>query len=161
MTSFLISKQSVNSVIVKQLNKLINALDKKGHRCVIYARSNEEANHWSSKLGIPLYPKKGRHTIITYHDGTYGLNDLVIYNTIVMRPPAPDKLPQIKGRLDRPGQTTDELFIEYFILKDTIEEGLILRMNIASQFIHRYIMPLAKFYDVSINYKKYLDENGD
>jgi len=161
LTSFLISNQDVTLVTVKQLNKLINALDKKGHKCVIYARSNGEANYWSSKLGIPLYPKKGKHTIITYHDGTYGLNDLVIYNTIVMRPPAPDKLPQIKGRLDRPGQTTDDLFIEYFILKDTIEEGLILRMNIASQFIHRYIMPLAKFYDISVNYQKYLDENSE
>jgi hypothetical protein len=112
-------------------------------------------------LAIPIYPKKGTHCIVTYNDGTYGLNDLIIYNTIIMCPPPPDKLPQIKGRLDRPGQQTDNLFVEYFILKDTIEEGLILRLNIASAFLQKYIMPLAKFYDVSVNYKKYLEENID
>ncbi len=78
-----------------------------------------------------------------------------------MRPPNSDLLPQIKGRLDRFGQQSDNLRIEYFIFKDTIEEGLIIRLNIASQFIHKYIMPLATFYDVSANYKKYLEQNGD
>jgi len=53
------------------------------------------------------------------------------------------------------------MHLEYFVLKNTIEEGLILRMNIASQFIHKYIMPLAKFYDISINYQKYLEKNDD
>ena len=119
-----------------------------------------EAEFWSKNLGIPIYPKKSTHCIVTLSDGTYGLNDLVIYDTIVMRPPPSDLLPQIKGRLDRYGQKFNDLFIEYFILKDTIEEGLIIRLNIASQFIQKYIMPLAKFYDVSVNYKKYLEQEA-
>ena len=86
------------------------------------------------------------------------MNDLVIYDTIVMRPPPPDVLPQIRGRLDRFGQSKNELYIEYFVLKNTLEEGLILRMNIASQFVHKYIMPLAQFYEVSVNYEKYTEE---
>jgi len=76
-----------------------------------------------------------------------------------LRPPQPDKLPQIKGRLARPQQKSTNLHIEYFVIKDTIEMGLLLRMEIASKFMHQYIMPLAKFYDVSVNYKKYLKEN--
>ena len=88
------------------------------------------------------------------------MNDLVIYNTIIMRPIAPDKIPQIKGRLDRPGQKADKLALAYFIIKETIEEGLILRMNIASQFMQTYIMPLAKFYDISVNYELYLDNES-
>ena len=78
-----------------------------------------------------------------------------------MRPPAPDLLPQIKGRLDRMGQNSNNLFIEYFVIKNTIEEGLILRLEIASSFLQKYIMPLSKFYDISVHYKKYLDENKD
>ncbi|AGF85442.1 helicase family protein [Moumouvirus goulette] len=74
-----------------------------------------------------------------------------------MRPPTPDTLPQIKGRLSRPGQKSDNLYLEYFVLKNTIDEGLILRMNIASKFLHQYIMPLSKFYDISVNYSQYLD----
>ena len=159
LTSFIVSNAKASSSVTDQLGKLIKQQEKKKHRCLIYARAKDEAELWSDKLGIPIYPKKANHCIVTYHDGTYGLNDLVIYDCIVMRPPAPDLLPQIRGRIDRPNQQSDNLFIEYFVLKDTIEEGLILRMNIASQFIQKYIMPLSKFYDVSVNYKKYLEEN--
>lgn len=125
------------------------------NRYLIYAKSNEEAAEWSAELDIPIYPEKGDHCIVTYHNGAYGLNDLVIYNAIIMRPPAPDLLPQIKGRLDRPGNKSNNLLIEYFVVKDTIDEGLIIRLNIASQFIQKYIMPLAKFYKISLNANEY------
>ncbi|AVG46627.1 putative helicase [Acanthamoeba polyphaga mimivirus] len=155
LTSFLVSNSDVNKLVVKQLRKLILNLEKQNRRCLIYARSSTEAELWSKKLNISIYPKKGNHCIVSYHDGTYGLNDLVIYDTIVMRPCQPDSLPQIKGRLNRPGQESNDLYIEYFLIQDTIEEGLLIRMNIASQFVHQYIMPLAKFYDISVNHKKY------
>ena len=158
LTSFLVSNKAVKKAVTKQLSSLIARLEKKKRKCLIYARAAAEAELWSEALGIPIYPKKGQHCIVTYHDGTYGLNDLIVYDTIVMRPPQPDRLPQIRGRLDRHNQKSNNLFIEYFVLKDTIEEGLILRLNIASSFIQKYIMPLAKFYDVSVNYKKYLKE---
>ena len=67
-----------------------------------------------------------------------------------MRPPCPDHLPQMKGRLDRPGQDSDELFIEFFYISNTIEEGLLSRMDIANHFSTRYIMPLALFYDMAV-----------
>lgn len=155
LSSYLASNPQVNELIVNQLQKLINKLEKNNQRCLIYARSDKEAVLWSEKLGIGIYPQKDKHCIVTYNKGMYGLNDLVIYDTIVMRPPPPDLLPQIKGRLDRPNQVKNNLFIEYFILKDTLEEGLILRMEIASEFIQKYIIPLSKFYDMSVNYHKY------
>ncbi|XWV25891.1 putative helicase [Tupanvirus soda lake] len=158
LSSLLVSSAKTNNVVTEQLGVLVKKLENKKHRCLIYAKAADEAKLWSNELNIPIYPIKGTHCIVTYNDGTYGLNDLVIYDTIIMRPPPPDKLPQIKGRLDRPGQKSDDLHIEYFVLKDTIEEGLILRLNIASQFLQKYIMPLAKFYDVSVNYKKYQEE---
>jgi superfamily II DNA or RNA helicase len=153
--SLLVSSSKTNKYLVKQLKKLLKKREKKGNRCLLYARAMEEAELWSNKLKIPIYPKKGNHCIITYHDGTYGLNDLVDYDTIIMRPPSPDILPQIKGRLDRPGQKKNELKIDYFVLKDTIEMGLIIRLDIASQFVENYIMPLSNFYDISINHSKY------
>lgn len=155
LNSLLVSNKEVNNVVVKQLSKLILELSKQGCRCLIYARSQDEAKLWSENLKIPIYPKKGDHCIVTYHDGTYGLNDLVIYNTIVMRPPTPDSLPQIKGRLARPGQKNNNLRIEYFVFENTIEEGLLIRLEIASKFVHQYIMPLAKFYNISVNHQKY------
>ena len=157
LLSFLTTDAKVAKTTCKQLSQLLKKLSKQ--RCLIYARSNNEAAYWSSKLNIPIHPEKGNHCIITYHNGTYGLNDLIIYDTIIMRPPPPDTIPQIKGRLDRPGQQKDDLRIEYFVIKNTIEEGLILRMNIASQFVQRYIMPISKFYDISVNYEKYHMKN--
>jgi hypothetical protein len=68
-----------------------------------------------------------------------------------MRPPEPDKLPQIKGRLDRPGQISNDLHLHYFFLEETIEKGLLLRMEVASKFHHDYIMPLAQFYKLSLS----------
>ena len=156
LISYLTNNSQVNDLIVLQLKKLIKNLEKQQHKCLIYARSKTEANLWSEKLNIPIYPEKGDHCITTYHDGTYGLNDLVIYDTIVMRPPNPDSLQQIKGRLNRHGQKCNDLFIEYFLLKNTIEEGLMIRLNIASNFVHQYIMPLAKFYKVSVNHGNYI-----
>ena len=155
LNSFLIQDINVINQVNAQLKALIRDLDNKNHKCLIYARAAAEAKEWSAYLKIPIYPIKGKHCIITFNDGTYGLNDLVRYDTIVMRPTPPDKLPQIKGRLDRFGQKSNRLYIEYFVLDNTIEIGLILRMEIASQFLQKYIMPLSKFYDISVNYQKY------
>lgn len=155
LTSVLVREYKTNANLIKQIADIIANVEKRNGKCLIYARSDEEAEVWSEAFDIPIYPKKGKHCIVTLTKGTYGLNDLVIYDTIVMQPPSPDKLPQIKGRLDRPGQQSNNLFIEYFVVEDTVEMGLILRLEIAAQFVERHIMPLAQFYDISVNYKKF------
>ena len=155
LMSVLVTSSKTSKILVNHLREILDKIEERSSRCLIYARSDAEAKFWSEGLGISIYPKKGKHCIVTLSDGTYGLNDLVIYDTIMMRPPAPDKLPQIRGRLDRPGQEAKQLYIEYFLFKDTIEMGLILRMNIASQFVQKYIMPLATFYDISVRYSEY------
>ena len=150
LNSFLLTDSDVRSIVALQLKKLVKKLEKKGLRCLIYARSKSEAKNWSENLGIGIYPNKGHHVIITLNDGTYGLNDLVAYNCICTVPPAPDRIPQMCGRLDRPGQKSDNLFLEYVVLKDTIDEGLLLRIDICNSFVHKYIMPLSKFYDLAL-----------
>jgi hypothetical protein len=147
LNSYLINNTKVKELVVKQLRKLI---DEQKDRCLIYARGKDEAEYWSNELDISIYPNKGHHVITTYHDGTYGVNDLVDYGLIIMRPPEPDKLPQIKGRLDRPGQKRNDLAIHYFYLDETIEKGLVTRLEIASNFYQNYIMPLAQFYKLSL-----------
>jgi hypothetical protein len=99
---------------------------------------------------IKRYPEKGNHTVLSFTEGTYGLNDLIIYDTILMRPPEPDKLPQIKGRIDRPGQKSKDLQIRYLLLKDTVEEASLMRLELCNSFYNNYLMPLAEFYDMAI-----------
>lgn len=125
-------------------------------RVVIYTSGNDEAKLFSAVLGIPIYGSKGtdpkncRHIIATLSKAAVGVNDLVHFNTVLMRPPPPDLLPQIKGRLDRPGQQNSKLYLEYFMIDQSIDLGLEVRMNIASNFLSTYIMPLAEFYTTSI-----------
>ena len=70
---------------------------------------------------VGLYPDiTKKHVVVSLAHGTYGLNDLVCYNQILCRPPEPDRLPQMKGRLDRPGQKENELIINYVIIDKTI-----------------------------------------
>lgn len=133
---------------IDQLRRLIDSLSGK---LLIYARSKREAEEWSESLDVPLYPDiSGDSVIVTVSVGTYGLNDLVKYDTILCRPPEPDRLPQMKGRLDRPGQSRDQLQLVYFYLERTIEEGPIRRLDVASQFSANYVMPLSRFYHLSL-----------
>ena len=133
----------------------IDKLTEDKKRTIIFTKSKKEADNIvmnnRNNNRITRYPEKGQHTVLSYTEGTYGLNDLVIYDTILMRPPEPDKLPQIKGRLDRPGQINKNLSIRYILLKDTIEEAGLIRMEICMSFRNNYLMPLSEFYDIAIN----------
>ncbi len=64
-----------------------------------------------------------------------------------MKPPEPDKLPQIKGRLDRPTQSAKKLYLEYVIVADTIEEIDIVKLELSNTFYRGHIVPLANYYD--------------
>lgn len=132
--------------------------EKENRRVLIFTKSKNEAtliveSKRNKSKKVTRYPEKGEHTVLSLTEGTYGLNDLVIYDTILMRPPEPDKLPQIKGRLDRPGQLSKDLQIRYLLLKDTIEEASILRLELCNTFYNNYLMPLAEFYDLAIKHQ--------
>ena len=135
--------------------EILNGLPE-DRRAVLYTAGNDEAKLFSTVLGIPIYGSKGtdpkncRHIIATLSKAAVGVNDLVHFNTVIMRPPPPDLLPQIKGRLDRPGQQHTDLYMEYFMIDESIDLGLEVRMNIANNFLSTYIMPLAEFYTASI-----------
>ena len=142
----------------KLLDNIVSSMDA-DRRCLIYCKSKKEADKLS-EIGndnendndndITRYPDiSGKHTCLSYEEGTYGLNDLIFCDTIITRIPAPDKLPQMKGRLDRYGQKNDVLYMEYVLLENTIEEGGLMRLEIANNFHNNYIMPLGEFYKLS------------
>jgi hypothetical protein len=80
--------------------------------------------------------------VISKYKGTYGINNLINYDTIVLRPIESDKIPQIKGRLDRPGQKAKSLEINFVIINGSIEELDITRIDIANNFYNNHILPL-------------------
>jgi len=83
---------------------------------------------------------------VLYQNIKDGINNLVKYDIILMKPPESDKLPQIKGRLDRPGQTSTKLFIEYILIEETIDEIDLVSLQVANNFYSSHIIPLANYY---------------
>ncbi len=145
-------REEVNYINI--FNKHIQLITSKNSntKLLIYAESKKEAEKIATLENVGLYPDISKtHVVVSYANGTYGLNDLVGFNHILTRPPEPDKLPQMKGRLDRPGQKLDDLNISYIILADTIEEAHYLRLEICNKFYSNHIMPLSDFYSLAIN----------
>lgn len=141
--------------IMPDLKSLVKTLEKEQEKVLIYAKSKDEADKMAAEIAnVSRFPDiSGNHVAVAYSEGTYGLNNLVKFTCILTRPPEPDKLPQMKGRLDRPGQLKDNLRLEYFLIGDTVEEGLLVRLEIANKFLNEYIMPLAKFYEIAVGKK--------
>jgi len=135
---------------------LIKKSEKNGHRCLIYAKSREEADLLAENIkNVSRFPDiSGTHLSISTTEGTYGLNNLIYLDTIISRPPSPDILPQQKGRLDRPGQKNDELFIKFLYVKNSVDDASIFRLELANNFRNHYILPISDFYEIAVGKKK-------
>ena len=126
-------------------------IDKNSNKkLLIYASSMEEAQNISKIKDVGLYPDiSKRHVVVSYAVGTYGLNNLIAFNHILTRPPEPDKLPQMKGRLDRMGQKENELNISYIMVMNTIEEMEYMKLELCNNFYSHHIMPLSEFFNLN------------
>ena len=86
LASFL-SNYDYISLFEKRLNEIQKT--NKNSKILIYARSAYEADQIATNLqNVARYPKKDKlHTVVSYTEGTYGLNDLICYDTILTRIP--------------------------------------------------------------------------
>ena len=123
-------------------------------KILIYAKSKKEADQLSNYVNIDRYPNKNKkHVAVSYAEGTFGLNDLTDFDTILTRPPNADFVPQMKGRLDRSGQKNDLLHLEYILLGNTVEEAELIKLEYSNHFHSSYIMPLAEYYKIAVEFK--------
>jgi hypothetical protein len=137
-------------IIAIRINELVE-LNKK---IVYFAQSKNEVETLSNHVieqkiaNIGFYPDITKDVcVISIHSGSYGINNLIKYDSILLRPTDPDKIPQIKGRIDRPGQNSTNLNLEYIIIKDSIEEIDLVKLEIANNFYKGHIVPIANYYD--------------
>ena len=146
---------------ISAFETIIRRVEKENRRCLIYSRSKEEADNISDEIdGVSRFPDiSGKHLVLSYVEGTFGLNNLVYLDTIVTRFPEPDKLPQMKGRLDRPNQKKERLYIEYIYIDGTIDRAGMLRLEMANRFYNDYIMPLAEYYEIAVGRKNIKKKN--
>jgi len=75
-----------------------------------------------------------------------GLNMQRHADAIVCRPTPGDHLEQMKGRIDRPGQTTKKLKLVVLMAEHTIEEAKFANIHLAGNFFREYIAPVATRY---------------
>lgn len=156
LEAFIRSEIDYIQLFVNTIEKIES--ERPNSRILIYTNSKAEADKLStvlpnkvSRFSIPLENQLNSHIVLSYAEGTFGLNNLTNYNTILTRPPEPDKLPQMKGRLDRPGQSVNELNLEYILIKETIEEVGLIRLEVCKNFYGNYIMPLAEMIKIGLN----------
>lgn len=145
-------KENVNyiEIFIDTINLIIK--QRNNAKILIYANSKNEADKIAEKNNdIGRYPDiKKTHVVVSYSEGSFGLNNLIEFDTILTRPPLPDLLPQIKGRLDRPGQKKSTLHIEYILLKNTIEDADLYKLEIVNNFYGQHILPLAEYYKIAV-----------
>jgi superfamily II DNA or RNA helicase len=145
------------STLINQLNWseiLLNVAKHKvslGKKVLLYLDSHDDIEYIYNKYNydntIHNYEYEKTEPIksicvISKYKGTYGINNLINYDCIIMRPIESDKIPQVKGRLDRPGQTKTELELNFVILNCGIEELDITKIDIANNFYNNHILPL-------------------
>ena len=80
-----------------------------------------------------------------------GINMQGHADAIVCRPTPGDHLEQMKGRIDRPGQTTKELKLVVLMAEHTIEEAMFANIRICGSFFREYIAPVASRYREKID----------
>ena len=145
LKKFMSENINLEDIISNKLKELL----KLNRKILVFAESDNQIEKLKNKVkNCSFYPDIEKDVcIISKYKGTYGINNLVKYDTILMKPPESDKLPQMKGRLDRPKQMAKELFIEYLIIKDTIDEIDLISLQNANNFYSSHIIPLANYYD--------------
>lgn len=150
MQTFMKNNIDYVKLIITRINELLIS----GKKVVYFAQSTNEIERLEEYIiknkinNIGVYPNIDKDAcIISIHSGSYGINNLIKYNSILLRPTEPDKIPQIKGRIDRPNQINNNLYLEYIIIKDTLEEIDLVKLEISNSFYKSHIIPLANYYD--------------
>ena len=134
--------------------KQLKILDRRRRRVLIFANNIRDAERIARENpDVGLYPDRARHVVGTIATCGYGVNDLVEYDTILLRIPNPQTLPQLKARLARPGQKNTTLEIVFLNLAGTVEMADLMLLDLATKFRRDYILPLAEYYDVATGRK--------
>lgn len=143
LDALLVKHFDFNSHVFAMLQQL-----EEGSRALIFARSAQEAARLAhAREDISLFPDiSKRHVVTTTAQAARGVNTLIGLNVLMTRPVEPDLVPQMKGRLARPGQQHQQLKWIWLVIEQTIEEAKLERNHLAERFHNEHIMPLASFY---------------
>jgi 3-methyladenine DNA glycosylase/8-oxoguanine DNA glycosylase/superfamily II DNA or RNA helicase len=89
-----------------------------------------------------------------------GINMQRHADAILCRPTPGDHLEQMKGRVDRPGQSRKDLLLVVLVCEHTIEEAKFSNIRLAGNFFREYIAPVATKYKERIDLEATLAAGG-
>lgn len=85
---------------------------------------------------------------VTVHAAAQGLNLQHEADCVVCRPQPGDRLEQMKGRIDRPGQPRDELELVVVLAANTVEEAEAANIRLCGTFFRHYISPHSREFEL-------------
>jgi hypothetical protein len=116
-----------------------------------------DAKTWASVASERIAGKRGssakNNLVIVANKAVegQGINMQHHADTIICRPTPGDHLEQMKGRIDRPGQTTKELLLYVVVCEHSIEEAKFANIRLAGNFFREYVAPVASRYREQID----------
>ena len=139
------------STCIDAMARMVASLKARSKRVLVFATSNQERARLLEKLPNSCSLKQAKHgkldgaktLVLTTNEGAMGLN-LQMYNAIVTRPQPGDLLEQMKGRIDRPGQESQQLELVVVLAKGTVEEAEAGNIRLCGAFFRQYLDPLSK-----------------
>ena len=156
----------------------------KGRRPLIFANTEKEllrildvmpnARRWQGRprvdgsgAGAAVPKAHGRHTpsalVVTIHAAAQGLNLQHEADCIICRPQPGDRLEQMKGRIDRPGQARKDLDLIVLMAQGTVEEAEAANIRLCGTFFRHYISPHSRQFEqiaIDANMVKVSSSNG-
>eukprot|EP01043_Picozoa_sp_COSAG02_P017069 COSAG02_NODE_766_length_17389_cov_29.287045_1_plen_1976_part_00 len=134
-------------------------LMRSGRKPALFANSDEEAARIMAAIpgshglsdAIPDGAKTTGPLVLTVHRHSHGLNLQGKCDALVCRPQPGDIIEQMKGRIDRPGQTKTNLCLVVLFASETIEEAEASNIKLCGAFFRQWLDPLSKkFQEISI-----------
>lgn len=136
----------------------------KGRRPLIFANTEKElvrifkhlpcARRWSGQQGGEGEERGGggggggSALVVTLHAAAQGLNMQHDADCIICRPQPGDRLEQMKGRIDRPGQRRHELELVVLMAASTVEEAEAANIRLCGSFFRHYISPHSRQFEL-------------
>jgi 3-methyladenine DNA glycosylase/8-oxoguanine DNA glycosylase len=89
----------------------------------------------------------GSALVVTIHAAAQGLNMQHDADCIICRPQPGDRLEQMKGRIDRPGQALKDLELVVLMAASTVEEAEAANIRLCGSFFRHYIAPHSRQFE--------------
>lgn len=134
------------ATLITHVKAQVEKLRSAKRKVLVFANTEREADRF-----VEAIDEAERYTddcvspviVLTVAEGSQGLNLQHKADSVVCRPQPGDVLEQMKGRVDRPGQSRSKLDLVVVAASETVEEAEMANIRLCGHFFRQYLDPLA------------------